>query len=170
MYSDCYKCESSFSKSVSSSALEPSFNEVRALDTNFCWETYAPQTDTTEISTETTGCSGNCYVSAYKYKGNIFSKFLRFLYILFNVFKTNVLKEAGTTTSKYHWSVKRGCDTEGNYAVGESKVPVSGLFGVVRSNYGCTFASGTRCNAHFGGKTHTTKHLEKIAHIVQSPE
>ena len=41
----------------------------QARDKSLCWETYEPQTDSSVVSTGTSGqCVGSCYTSAYKYK------------------------------------------------------------------------------------------------------
>ena len=69
-YSDCYSCESSFSKTVSGALpTEPKYDDVKSEDSSLCWETFEPQADSSVSTTGTSGaCAGNCYVSAYKYK------------------------------------------------------------------------------------------------------
>ena len=68
---DCYSCESSFSHDVTGSdPVEPKYDNIKDKDTSLCWETFEPQKDTSVSATGTSGsCTGNCYASAYKYKG-----------------------------------------------------------------------------------------------------
>ena len=72
-FSDCYSCESHFLASVTGlDPVEPAYDDIKSKDTSLCWETFEPQTDSSIASTGSSGsCVGNCYVSAYKYKGQI---------------------------------------------------------------------------------------------------
>ena len=99
-----------------------------------CWETFDPEE--ADPSTSTSGqCLGNCFASAYKYKGDILGvqqKHKKFL-------------EIGSSETTYHWYVKRGCDTSKKILTGTSAA--SGLFGIKQTDYACTFQNGTLCNA-----------------------
>ena len=103
-----------------------------------CWETFDPEE--ADPSTATSGqCLGNCYASAYKYKGKKRK---------FNTYTNMLFSEIGKSETTYHWYVKRGCDTSKKILTGTSAA--SGLFGIKQTDYACTFQNGTLCNAQIG--------------------
>ena len=106
---------------------EPTYDDIKTQDTSLCWQTFAPQVDSSIAATGTSGrCETSCFVQAYKYK------------------VTTGPTNSPVTT--YNWHLERGCK-KADSKMKTGTVQSKDLFGVTITNYLCDYRNGSLCNS-----------------------
>ena len=145
---DCYSCAVDMTQTVKgANPTEPTYDDIKTQDTSLCWQTFAPQVDSSIAATGTSGrCETSCFVQAYKYK------------------VTTGPTNSPVTT--YNWHLERGCK-KADSKMKTGTVQSKDLFGVTITNYLCDYRNGSLCNSQLENYDTTLQLKTQIVRQIQ---